>query len=243
VLLSILRRATRFAALNDEIADELVDLGVARDRVELVDNGVDLKLFAPPSAAERDAARARFGLGGAPVALFIGQLQDRKGILETLVAWRAVRRVIPDALLLVAGAGAREREVRSAAADPSRGVRYLSVLDDVATVLRAADVFVMPSRNESFGNATVEAMACGLPVVVCRVGVARRVRIDGVAGEVLDAPEPEAIARSLVDLLAAPLRARELGERAVTIAAEFAYDRVAERYLAIYESMLAARAT
>jgi len=239
-LLAILRGVDRFAALNEEIAGELRSAGIAPSGIVPVDNGVDLERFAPASQSERRALRDRLGLPDGPLALFAGQLVDRKAIVETLEAWRQVTATVGKAHLLVAGAGARELVVREAA-ERGAGVRYLGVVEDIANVMRASDALVLPSRNESFGNTIVEAMACGLPVVVGRTGVAASLRIDGIAGFVLDEPRPTEIAAALEGILSSPDRSAEMGSRGRALAERFGYDRVAKHYLEIYGSMLGAR--
>lgn len=235
----ILRRVTRFAALDAEIAAEVRDAGVADDAIARIDNGIDVDAFRPAEPSERVHLRGQLGLPDGPLVLFLGQLVDRKGIVETLDAWRSIAVAAPDASLVVAGTGPRAPEVEAAAAESGSRVRYLGVLDDVAGVLRASDVLVLPSRNESFGNAIVEAMACGLPVVVGRTGVGARLEIDGAAGIVLDRIDTESVAGALGRLLSDPAAARRMGEHGRELAREFSFDRITTRYLAIYREMLA----
>ena len=142
------------------------------------------------------------------------------------------------ALLLVAGDGPERDVVRQAAADARSRVRYLGFVDDVSDLMRASDVFVLPSRNESFGNAVLEAMASGLPVVVGRTGIAARLDIDAGAGRTLEKPEPSRIRGALGDVLAAARRGPELGSHARTLAERFDYPAVARRYLDIYRDLL-----
>ncbi len=235
----ILRRVTRFAALDAEIAAEVRDAGVADDAIARIDNGIDVDAFRPAEPSERVHLRGQLGLPDGPLVLFLGQLVDRKGIVETLDAWRSIAVAAPGASLVVAGTGPRAPEVEAAAAESGSRVRYLGVLDDVAGVLRASDVLVLPSRNESFGNAIVEAMACGLPVVVGRTGVGARLEIDGAAGIVLDRIDTESVAGALGRLLSDPAAARRMGEHGRELAREFSFDRITTRYLAIYREMLA----
>jgi glycosyltransferase involved in cell wall biosynthesis len=238
-LMSILRRVDRFAVMSPSIADELERAGVAPERFVEVANGVDLVRFCPPSADERAAARAALGLADGPVALFAGQLVARKGVRPLLEAWSAVREAVPDATLVFAGHGAEADAVEREAEAPGARIRFLGARGDVVAVMRAADALVLPSRNESFGNVVAEALACGLPVVVGRTGVAEALEIDGVAGRFVDPANPASIASALVDVLGSPSRAAELGARGRDLARRFDFRVVAERYLAIYENMLA----
>jgi glycosyltransferase involved in cell wall biosynthesis len=237
-LLGVLRRVSRFAALDAGVVGELTALGIEPHRIEAVDNGVDLRCFRPAAPGERIALRARFGLPAGPIAVFAGQLVARKGIAETIDAWRMIAPSLDDPLLIVAGDGPEEGLVRRAAADPAAHVRYVGSVDEVADMMRASDAFVLPSRNESFGNAMLEAMASGLPVVVGRTGLAARLDIDPGAGRALDRPDAVRIASALREVLTAADRSAHLGVRGRRLAEGFDYARVARRYLDIYRSMI-----
>ena len=137
--------------------------------VAVVPNGVDADEFArlPPRATFR-ASRA---LGDGPLVLFLGRLAERKGLTTLLDAFATVARDAADARLVLAGPdfGMRERLVAAAAA---RGVGHRVVFPGLLTgeerlaLLASADVFVLPAAGEGFSVAVLEAMACGLPVVL-----------------------------------------------------------------------------
>jgi glycosyltransferase involved in cell wall biosynthesis len=121
-------------------------------RLEVVYNAVD-----PPPPVDRAAVRAELGLAEAAVAiLYLGQLEARK---DPLLAVRAAAG-IPGAVMLVAGEGPQEAELRAA------GAQMLGFRRDPERVLAAADVLVMPSRHEGLSFAVIEAMAAGVACVV-----------------------------------------------------------------------------
>ena len=239
-LLALVRRVDRFAVTDAVIGDELLAVGVSPDRLARVRNGVDLASFRPLVAGTRAEARRRLGLGPGRLALFVGQLVPRKGIAPLLEAWRHVRAALPDATLAFVGEGELAAGVASAATAAGSGVIALGLRRDIADLMRVADVFVLPSRNESFGNVVAEALACGIPVVCGSNGVARLVGLDGVAGRFVDPHDAGSIARALVAVLGAPDRGAALGARGPALMREFDIRSVAREYLAIYEAMCAA---
>lgn len=171
LLRALVRAADRLLVLDDDIERELLRLGASPARLVRFTNGVDLERFRPPrDAEEREALRRRLSLPPAPLALFAGQLVERKGIRELLAAWPWVAERVPGATLLLVGQGPYAREVRDATA---RGlaVRLLPAHPDLAPLYRVVDVLVLPSRSESFGNVVTEAWASGVPVAATRVGV------------------------------------------------------------------------
>jgi len=224
LVLSIVRREAAGVVANSRFAADQMPAG--RAPVEVVANPVDLRAF-DPSRVDRRAARARLGI--APdddVLAVIGQLTPWKGQAEAVHILAAVRRERPTARLLIAGSAkfaatstsfdnrAYDRDLRSLPArlGIAEAVRFLGEREDVADVLAAVDVLLVPSWREAFGRVAVEGMAMGLPVVVTAVGGPAEVVRDGVEGRVLQPREPDRWAAAVVGLLADPSERARMGE-------------------------------
>jgi glycosyltransferase involved in cell wall biosynthesis len=187
-----------------------------------------------PSGVRRDDARA------APRVLFLSRIDPKKGLDLLLPAMDEVRRRVPEARLLLAGSGpdAYERAIRREIGELGLGeaVTMAGFLEgrEKERALASADVFVLPSRQENFGVAAVEAMDAGLPVVLSRgVGIWREVERAG-AGLVVDRA-PEAVASALVDLLADPDRRERMGADGRALVRErFSPHEVGEQVSALY---------
>ncbi len=149
-------RAERFVAVSSAIGDELVRLGAPARRVVVVRNEVDGRRFRAPAHAERDAARAAFGVDG-PTVLFFGRDPHLKGadVLARALA------CMPGVTVLAV------TTPESARAELARHARVIDVdrTDDVVPLFWAADVLAMPSRGEGLSFAQAEAVATALPVV------------------------------------------------------------------------------
>lgn len=199
-LRAMLPRAARVVAVSRALAAEAEALGVARERIRLVRNGVDAARFRP---GDRLAARAALGLpAGRRLALYVGHLREKKGVLDLAKAMASV----PDADLAILGGG--EEEARLAAALAPLGERARVVgerpHDEVATWMAAADVVVLPSWNEGTPNVVIEALACGRRVVATRVGGTPDLVTSPLLGSLVPPRDPAALAEALRLALAAP---------------------------------------
>jgi len=129
-----------------------------RYRAALIPNGVDPARFSPGPSE-----RARLGLPDGPVVLMVSALIASKNVDEAIRAMA----LLPEATLVVAGDGPLRDEMKALADQliPGRYVRVSLPAEDMPALYRSADAFLHLSRDESFGNVFVEAMACGTPVV------------------------------------------------------------------------------
>ena len=164
----ILGRAGATTYVSQALRDRAVALGAPADRAHVIPNGVDLAVFGP---GEPDAggSAARAVPGGPPRVLFVGNLLSVKGADRLPEIMRALRARIPGATLDVAGDGPLRPLLEAEAA---AGVRCHGRLEpaQVAGLMRAASVLVVPSRAEGWGCVIGEAYACGTPVVGSDVG-------------------------------------------------------------------------
>jgi glycosyltransferase involved in cell wall biosynthesis len=204
----------RFADRIIVNAEALRPRGAAGARTEVVPSGVDTDVFRPRPTL-RDDIRARIGVpSGHPVIGTVGRLEARKGTDVLLEAAAHLRKKgLPDLRVVVVGDGPLRDELPALA-------RRLGIADqmhmlgdrsDVADVLAALDVFVLPSRTEGMSNALLEAMATALPVVATAVGGNPEVVAAETTGVLVPPDDSTAMAEAVMRLLAAPDVAARLG--------------------------------
>ena len=176
-----LNGAARLFSVCQALRSEAEAAGVPARRLTVVPNGVDCTRFVP---LPRAAARARLGLEPeARVLCSVGGLVERKGFQRVIGLMPRLLTRFPSLHYLIAGGGGPEGDRRAAleaqAAQLGVGerVHFLGPLapSALAVPLSAADVFVLPSRNEGWANVLLEALACGTPVVASDVGGTREV--------------------------------------------------------------------
>src|ERR1700760_2450680 len=226
-------------------------------RGEVVDPASDLAEFAPARIA-RAAVRAALGVAGASRVLLgvVAQLSPWKGQDTAIEALRLLREQDVDAHLLLIGeakfvaratrfdneayVSGLHRLVAEAGLDDR--VSWLGQREDVAQLIRALDVLLLPSHEEPFGRALLEAMALEVPVLATSVGGPPELVREGVEGYLVPPREPAAWAERVRRVIDGPAQGRALGQAGrVRVAEAFDAKDHAAAMLAVYERALGTR--
>jgi len=228
----VFARTPRLVAIARRGKSEIERLyGVDPSRVSVIYNGVDLERFHPDrAAAHREAARAEAGLRGDDhVLLFAGSGWERKGLATAI---EALPR-LAGARLLVIGRGDEHRYRRLAErlAVGDR-VRWLGLRPDLERWYAAADVLMLPTRYEPFGNVHLEALASGLPVVTTTVAGGAEVIEENKNGALVPPDDAVALAAAVASLREGSRPAR--AEAARRAAEPFTYSRQAGEFERLY---------
>ena len=235
--------AARMVATSEQERQEFVREGVPADRIFLRYNGVDLEEFhkLPP----RGIFRRKLGFGnGERLILFLGRIIPRKGadhLIEALTEIAGTR-----AQLIIAGPEGESGyiqflQTKAAAAGVKSQVLFPGPIyeQDKMAALVDADIFVLPSRYENFGNSVAEAMACDTPVIVTEsCGIAALVKDK--AGLVIPY-DPKALARSLSALLSDTSLYRRLKAGCKEVVSQISWDGLAEVMQQGYERVISGR--
>jgi len=199
-----------FITISHEIDEELAEIGVLSDRRQFIPNGVDIERFTLLPADEKRALRVSLGLPDVPIAIFTGRLNPEKRIDQLISIWPIIRKVHPEALLLLLGTGTEEAKLKQLA---GAGIQFLGQVEDVAPYLQAADLFVLPSATEGLSNALLEALAAGLAAVATDIGGATDVIEHGSSGWLIPPDDVPALQEGILTLLADADRRNCLGRK------------------------------
>jgi D-inositol-3-phosphate glycosyltransferase len=236
---AIARDAERIVATSSAEVFELIRMGADPRALKIVPCGVDLEHFRAPGPAEPRSERFR--------VVTLSRLVARKGVADVVTALA----MVPGAELIVAGGEAndasRDPEARRLAALALRlgiadrvSIRGRVERRDVPALLRSADVVACTPWYEPFGLVPLEAMACGVPVVVSAVGGLVDTVIDGVSGIHVPPRDPGQLARVLRALASDPQRRRTLaGAGMQRVHARYSWRRVAAETLDVYRVVAA----
>jgi len=211
----------------------------AATRVEVAGVGIDPKSFDRRNGGE---VRARYRLGSLPVVGFVGRQDAKKGVAKLVEAMKTVWKWNHEVRLFLAGSRSHHQDEveatlkRLTEVELQRIVRIDEFAEkDKGSIYDAFDVFVLPSTEESFGIAYLEAWLCNKPVIGARIGSTQCVIDEGIDGLLADPNDPEDIGRAVIELLADKKKRERMGESgyAKTIA-HFTWDKVTDRIEKLY---------
>jgi glycosyltransferase involved in cell wall biosynthesis len=212
------------------------------DRVVTVPNGIDLDAVDVEAPADRQTA---FQVDDdCAIVVTVANLRPVKGIDVLIRSAALVREQVRNVIFAVIGEAhdAIYPQELNALADRlgvAGNLRFMGRRDDVYALLKAADVFCLPSRSEGMSNALLEAMACGLPCVATNVGGNPEVVVDGRTGYLVPAEDPSALAERMIALLRNRPRAKTLGrESRRTVESRFTVQHMVQRLGFLYEELL-----
>jgi glycosyltransferase involved in cell wall biosynthesis len=237
------QKAWRIFSLMEGNRREVIEqTGVEPEKVTVLGNGYDRTIFRPVEVDRRAYLRS-LGLqipDDAPIVTFAGKLSKTKGVDVLLEANRLLReRMSTPPAFLIFGTGSLDQTLdpaKQSAGDYSLdgcyflGHQRYEIVREAHNLARAS---VMPSRSEGFGLAALEAMGCGVPVVVSRLG-----GLDAhTVGTIADPADPASLAGAIQTLLDQDESThQQLRAEALRVARTFSWDEIVERRLAFYQT-------
>lgn len=198
-------------APSEMVRSELQAFSWLRDKVTVIPNGI--AITPAPTADQIQAARAMLGISNDTVfCLYVGRLMTGKGIDTLIDAFAGVRKSRPNAVLRVVGIGPSEKlaQGRVAAHSLHDAVAFTGYTNDPSHYFAACDIFVLPSRYESFSYVLLEAMLNAKPCVTTRAGAIPEV-VGHEAATLVPPSSPAALADAIVKLIDEPEHRREMG--------------------------------
>jgi sugar transferase (PEP-CTERM/EpsH1 system associated) len=248
---NLLRRAARsfvsnYIAVSQDLATWLrLAIRVPARKIHQIYNGVDSVKFHPREGARPDILPPAFADGETVVFGSVGRMAEVKDYPMLVCAFIHLVQRQPDlasrARLVIVGEGQTRQACRNLLDEA--GLTNLAWLPgerhDVAAVMQALDVFILPSKNEGISNTILEALASGLPVIATAVGGNVELVEDEVNGMLVKAGDAEEMAQALLGYLQSPARIAEHGQQARMVAEQrFSIPTMAEAYSTVYELTL-----
>ncbi len=229
-----------FIVVNTGQLEELAESGLSESRVAFIPNGVDLSIYYPPDALQKNDLREKFKMKGL-VFLFVGRFAPDKLRIDIfdrfLDAWASVINKEGGMTFFLVGQGPLEPAYRKSIArlGLEASVRIMGSTDRVADYMQAADVFVLPSITEGLSNALLEALGCGLPVCGSRVSGIVDVINEGKQGALFSPHDTADIARAIASLVKDPERVRAMAAECTATARAYSMEVTVQKTLDLYQ--------
>ncbi len=215
-LMPYVYRDTKFITVSNSSKKEMEDLGLGLAGIEVVFPGVDLEVLEP---GEKSAE---------PSILYLGRLKAYKSVDVLVRAFEKVRNKLPNAKLIIAGGGEEEHSLRELVRERklSHAVKFKGKVTDAEklSLLQQAWVFVNPSMMEGWGITTIEANACGVPVVASNVPGLRESVQNPHTGYLVPYGDEDALAKRITELLEQPELREAMGRNALIWAKNFDWE-------------------
>jgi glycosyltransferase involved in cell wall biosynthesis len=228
----------RIICVSDSNRRDLIEeCSAVAAKTQTVYNGVDPSAFS--SQPDRQTVRKELGTTQGPVLVTIGRLADQKGHRYLLQALPRLLETWPQLCCLFVGEGELRDALHHMAIDlgVEQACRFVGVRADIADILAAADLFVLPSLSEGFPFVLLEALAMGCPIVASRVNGIPELIEEGKTGFLVPAREPQALALAIQKLLSDPAAASRMGAAGRTVVREqFTADRMVAKTTAIFDA-------
>ena len=238
-----IEKSDRITAVSQHLQQETVNaFGCTGCAVEVINNFIDPAVY--------DRARypgALNGLVASPgkVLMHISNFRAVKRTVDVIRIFAQVSQAMPATLVMVGDGpdrGLAQEEARQLGV--AERVQFLGRIENVAPLLACADLFLLPSDNESFGLSALEALACGVPVVASSAGGIPEVIRDGITGALRPVGDVDGMASAAIAILSDDARWAGMSRCAAADARDrFSEDRIIEQYEATYEDALAVSAS
>lgn len=220
--------------------DTLVAAGASPENIEVVPHGIDMTIFNP---RKRSNLRKRLGLEKRKVVGYSGRLTleytgQSKNLLLLLNAMKLVSKELPDAVLMLGGAGFESLLPHIKTLGIEDRVVYAGKrpYEDVPDFMKACDVVVCPAITDGFCFVLAEASACGVPIIATDRGSHPERMLEGKTGLITEL-SPHSLANAIIKVLKDRSLAQKLGKAGAEFTKDFTWDKTVDAYTEIYERL------
>jgi len=233
----------RLIACSESVGKHVSErIGVSREKIEVILNGVDLDQFKPCDHLR--SLKEEMGLPlDSQVIGIVGRISEEKGQDDFIKAAGLIKKTFPNTIFLIIGQTGNDTlktrlRALAVAHGVDREVIFTGYIPDVHRVYSALDILVVPSRWEGFGLILVEGMSSGKPIVATNVGAIPEVVLPNETALLVPPSMPSAIASGVIHLLENPEEARRMGEKGRERAKMFSWDRSGIQLDDLYKKLM-----
>lgn len=223
-------------AVSESLRNDTYEAFSIKNEIEVIYNFIDLDRF---QRSNQEHFRRAIASEGERILIHISNFRKVKRVTDVVKMFKRVNDVLPSKLILVGDGPERNHAERLCRElQVCSDVRFLGKQDAVEELLAVSDLFVLPSMNESFGLAALEAMACEVPVISTNVGGLPEINLHGRTGYLTDVGDVEAMARYAIDILGDDERLAAFRAEALAQAKRFDIQEVLPAYERYYQHII-----
>lgn len=223
-------------AVSHALKQETLEAFDIKKDIQVIHNFIDLNRF---NRQNKDHFKQAIAPNGERIFIHVSNFRKVKRMEDVIQMFNIVQDQIPATLLMI-GDGPERYKMEELCRELQLcdTIRFLGKQEAVEELLAISDIFVMPSENESFGLAALEAMACGVPVISSNVGGIPEVNIDGETGYISDVGAVEEMAKNALDILSSEEKLDAFRKAALAQAHRFSLESILPKYEAFYAEVI-----
>lgn len=231
-----INKADGVTAVSDFLKQKTYDTFEITNEIVTIYNFIDFDRFR---RLDKEHFKKAISPAGEPILVHTSNFRKVKRVEDVIQVFKRVTEKVPCKLLLI-GDGPERGNLEALARDLNLAheIRFLGKQDAVEELLAIADVFILPSANESFGLAALEAMACEVPVVSSNVGGLPEVNLDGITGYLSNVGDVAHMAQNVLKIISDQKVLKGFRERALARAKEFDIENVLPHYESYYQRVI-----
>lgn len=223
-------------AVSEQLKKETLDTFQIRKNIKVIHNFIDFSRFRKTN---KDHFRKAIAPEGEKILVHISNFRKVKRVQDVIGIFAIVSKKIRSKLLLIGdGPERKNMEDLCRSLHLCEEIRFLGKQEAVEELLAIADLFILPSENESFGLAALEAMACEVPVISSNAGGIPEVNIDGVTGYMCDVGDVDGMAARSIELLEDEISLNTFRKNAFLQAKRFDINEILPQYEHYYTEIL-----
>jgi L-malate glycosyltransferase len=224
-------------AVSEQLKKETLSTFNIRNDIRVIHNFIDFNRFRK---TDKDHFRKAIAPDGEKILTHTSNFRKVKRVEDVIRIFEKVNKQIPSKLLLIGdGPERKPMEDLCRSIGLCQEIRFLGKQEAIEEILAISDVFLLPSENESFGLAALEAMACEVPVVSSNAGGIPEVNIDGYTGYMCDVGDTDGMAQRTIELLSDPEKLETFRKHAYQRAGDFDIKNVLPLYEDYYTEIIA----
>ncbi len=225
-------------AVSQNLKEETLRYFPIEKNIHVIPNFVDVKRF---HQTDKDHFKQMLAPDGERILVHVSNFRTVKRVKDVIRVFEKVRQQVPSKLLMIGdGPDRQNAEELARSLNIYNDVRFLGKQEQISEILSIADLFILPSENESFGLSALEAMACSVPMISTNAGGLPEINIQGKTGFMSNVGDIDDMAEHAIYILSDEERLQQFKKAAITQARKFEKQHIIPQYEKLYCEVIAA---